>query len=158
MQRSVDSLTPFASLHGVSIRIEGEVPEVLVDAGKLQLVLVNLISNGVKYRDPAKPEHWVTIRARLGNHDERDSVSVEVEDNGIGIPEDQLVFIFDDRFRAHSEEPYARRGLGLALAHEALLQLGSQLRVSSVLGTGTRMSFGLPLDQEQRAERKMAVS
>jgi signal transduction histidine kinase len=144
LRRSVESLVPYATVHQVQLRLAPDVPSLSVDSGRIQLVLVNLIGNAVKYRDLDKPEHWVALRAFELEDD--GGVRIEIEDNGVGIPERELGKIFDDRFHARSSDSYQGQGLGLALAHEVLLQLGSRLLVDSAPGRGTLFSFRLLRD------------
>jgi signal transduction histidine kinase len=144
LRRSVESLVPYATVHQVQLRLAPDVPSLSVDSGRIQLVLVNLIGNAVKYRDLDKPEHWVALRAFELEDD--GGVRIEIEDNGVGIPERELGKIFDDRFHARSSDSYEGQGLGLALAHEVLLQLGSRLLVDSAPGRGTLFSFRLLRD------------
>ena len=148
VRRAVEGLSPYAGTHGVELRCGNHMPDVRVDSGRLQLVLVNLIGNGIKHRCPDKPERWVHVRSHRPN--DNGEVTLEVEDNGIGIPEEQLLRIFDDRLRGHASSLYDGEGLGLALAHEALLQAGSRLRVESQVGRGTIFTFRVPLELEKR--------
>jgi signal transduction histidine kinase len=149
IRRAIDGLLPYAAVHEVAVRTKDPLPSMLVDAGRLQLVLVNLLSNAVKYRDLDKRERWVEVRA--AELPDAAGVRVEVEDNGIGIADEQLVRIFDDRFRAHADRPYEGEGLGLALAHEVLLQLGARLDVESQVGHGTRFGFRLASERDAAA-------
>lgn len=144
IRRAVESLHPYGAVHGVAVRAAEPLPRPKVDTGRAQLVLVNLLSNGVRFRDLDKRENWVEVRA--SEQPDAASVHVEVEDNGVGIPADRLVSVLDDRFRVHPQRPYEGEGLGLALASEALLQLGSRLEVQSEVGRGSRFSFRLPCE------------
>jgi signal transduction histidine kinase len=145
IRRSAESLVPYGAVHGVQVRVRGDLPQPKVDSGRVQLVLVNLLSNGIKFRDLDKAEHWVEIRAT--DQPEESSVLVEVEDNGVGIPVERLGTIFDDRLNAQRERSYESPGLGVALAHEVLLQLGSRLQAESEVGRGTRFTFRLPVER-----------
>lgn len=110
------------------------------DLGQMKKVLFNLLSNAFKFSDPDKGEVWIRLAVR------GDRVELEVEDNGIGIPSDQLERIFE-RF-AQVERRATRRyegtGIGLALVKEMVtLHLGT-IRVESELGRGSTFIISLP--------------
>lgn len=111
------------------------------DAKWLRLVLEQLISNAIKYSASTERDGHVTMR--FVNED--DYTVLEVADNGIGIPPEDLGRVFEPFFtgtagRAH----HASTGLGLYLAREACLRLGHHLSIRSTPGEGTvvRIRFG----------------
>jgi len=110
------------------------------DPHQMKKVLYNLLSNAVKFSDPATGEVWI----RLGLQGDR--VELEVEDNGVGIPHDQLGRIFE-RF-AQVERHMTRRqegtGIGLALVKEIVTQHGGTVTVESELGRGSTFTVSLP--------------
>src|SRR5690606_18334124 len=122
------------------------IPDLLVDASRVEIVLLNLISNGAKYADPAEPVRWVRISFKLSP--DSGQWLVEVADNGSGIPTELRGRIFDRFFRGHPEMAEGS-GLGLAIVREALQQLGSSLDVESEPGQGTTFCFSLPPLDEQ---------
>lgn len=130
-----------------------EVPDTAVwvngDGRRLGDVLLNLLSNAIKH---ARGTDRIDVRVR---HDD-DSVSVDVEDYGPGIPPDALPLIFDRHFQArrHMDDDPAASGLGLGLyiAHNVVLAHGGQIQVSSSMGWGTRFTVQLPRHAET-AER-----
>ncbi len=110
------------------------------DPHQMKKVLYNLLANAVKFSDPATGEIWI----RLGSKGDR--VEIEVEDNGIGIPRDQLERIFE-RF-AQVERSAMRRqegtGIGLALVKEIVAQHGGTVTVESEPGRGSTFTVSLP--------------
>ena len=107
-------------------------------------ILTNLVSNAVKY---SPPEAQVAIRTRR-----RDTtVEVLVEDQGIGMSEDELAQLFGKFFRA--DRPAVRAvegtGLGLYISKNLVEMLGGTLWVKSSLGQGSTFAFSLPLLTEQ---------
>jgi signal transduction histidine kinase len=109
-----------------------------VDLGRLELALVNLISNAVKYCDPDKPRRLVEITARRL---ENGACEICVRDNGIGIPADRISRIFRRFTRAHSDradfESVTGVGLGLAIVDDCVNAMDGTITVESIEGTGT---------------------
>jgi len=110
------------------------------DPHQMKKVLYNLLANAVKFSDPATGEIWIRLGAK------EDRVEIEVEDNGIGIPRDQLGRIFE-RF-VQVERRVTRRqegtGIGLALVKEIVTQHGGTVTVESELGRGSTFTVTLP--------------
>jgi signal transduction histidine kinase len=120
--------------------VQEPVPELTVDAARLEIALYNLISNGIKYADSAKPVRW--IRLRFWKAPNLDGWWVEVQDNGVGIPFNLQSKIFDPFFRGHPNVAEGS-GLGLSIAREALRQLGTELSFDSQVGVGSSFRFAL---------------
>lgn len=102
-------------------------------------ILVNLVANAAKFT-PERGDVWV--RAELRG----EQVILEVEDTGIGIPEDKLQVIFE-AFRqvdGGDERTYGGVGLGLALVHRLCDLLGGKVEVTSTVGKGSRFTVTLP--------------
>lgn len=109
------------------------------DASRLEKVLLNLLTNAIKFTDPGGGIE-VTWR------DEDDWAVIDVRDNGIGIPEGDLPYVFD-RFRqvdGSSSRKYQGVGLGLALAKELVEEHGGELVAHSDVGVGTTFTIRLP--------------
>jgi signal transduction histidine kinase len=123
----------------VELRVADPLPDVRVDGPRVQLALVNLAWNAVKYSDPAKPERWIEIRASATEHD----VKVEVQDNGIGIPAENRDRVFRRFARAHPEHGDGT-GLGLPIARDALRQIGGDIEVESEEGSGSTFVISVP--------------
>jgi signal transduction histidine kinase len=98
-----------------------------VNAAAVELCLSNLLSNGIKYADPAKHEKWVEVRAR-GDTDSGDNVLVvvEVHDNGLGVPVDKRANLFQRFYRAHDDGSTGAdgSGLGLSIVRDTAQSLG----------------------------------
>lgn len=128
-------LHDMAESRAVRIEVADDLPALHADAGRVELVLVNLVANAVKYSDPAKPVRFVRLRAAA------DPAQVLVQDNGIGIPRHLLGAIFDQFVRAHphlDDDPGAQGiGLGLAIVRESMQAMGGAVEVESIEGEGT---------------------
>jgi signal transduction histidine kinase/class 3 adenylate cyclase len=132
----------FESAEGRRIHFQGASAPVPIEAdlGQMKKVLYNLLSNAFKFSDPDKGEVWI----RLASAEDR--VELVVEDNGIGIPDDQLGRIFE-RF-VQVERRATRRhegtGIGLALVREIVTLHGGTIKVESQLDRGSTFIISLP--------------
>ena len=111
------------------------------DREKISLVINNLLTNAIKFTDPAG-RIMVSAEAKDG------SAQVHVADAGIGIPAGEIDHIFD---RFYQVEPHLTRahgglGLGLAIAKGMIDLHGGRIWVESVEGLGSRFSFSVPID------------
>lgn len=127
--------------HASSIRVMLEIPDQLIiqsDAFRLQEVFGNLISNAFKYYDPGKAS-FIRISSKLVG----DKIAVAIEDNGMGIREEELPRVFDMFYRANRSAPGT--GLGLFIVQETLQKLKGKIEVQSKFGQGTTFTVTLPL-------------
>ena len=121
----------------VDIHTQGETV-VHNDAFRLSIILSNLISNAIKYRNPDSPNN--SLKFNLSMDDK--GAHVTVEDNGIGIEQTHLPHIFDMFFRATNRSDGS--GLGLYIVKQTMQQIGGSISVESVLGEGTRFRLYIP--------------
>lgn len=117
---------------------------VKADPAKFSRVFENLISNAINYTGP---EANITIKAwRTGDHNnlETQKVHISVEDNGIGIPEQDIPRIFDRFYRAHNSGVNIKgTGLGLAIVKLICDKHNADINVTSTLGEGTKFEVTL---------------
>lgn len=143
----IDQLREMADTHGVDVRVAGPLPAVTIDAARLELVLVNLISNAIKYSDPNKPTRFVEIASPPSPHP--DVCTLSVRDNGIGIAESDLRSIFARFYRGRPERDRelgtSGLGLGLSIVADCVDALKGDIRVESAIGEGTTFFVELPL-------------
>jgi len=139
-------LREMADLRGVEIQIAGPLPHVTIDVARLELILVNLISNAIKYSDPDKGDRFVRVEAVSDGPSE--TATILVQDNGIGIPAETLPTIFQRFVRAHvgrdTELGVRGSGLGLSIAAECVAAVGGSIRVESTAAVGTTFFVTLP--------------
>jgi signal transduction histidine kinase len=112
-----------------------EVPEVPGDAGKLEQVIINVLSNAVEAMPQGGTISIVTSRSRAG-------VRVRIEDTGPGIPEGNLTRVFDPFFT--TKEPGAGTGLGLSICYGIIKDHHGTIDVSSMKGKGTTVMITIP--------------
>ncbi len=142
--RQLDEMA--ASRH-VVIRVSPDLPALHADPARLELVLLNLVSNAIKYSDPHKPESFVEIVP--GAPGAAGMCTVCVRDNGIGIEAEDQAAVFDRFFRAHAhldqELGVTGTGLGLAIVADCVKALGGSVRCESGAGEGTTFFVDLPI-------------
>ncbi|MBU2431582.1 MAG: GAF domain-containing protein [Proteobacteria bacterium] len=115
-------------------------PLIEADEGKIREVLVNLISNSIKF-SPMGGTISITLEQQ------ENFLSCEVSDTGIGIPKNKIHRIFDKFFRVDSSDTHEIEGtgLGLSIVKHIIDSHNGKITVDSILGKGTVVTFYLPL-------------
>jgi signal transduction histidine kinase len=130
----------------LEVSLADDLPVVHADADRLTQVIVNLISNAVKFSD--KEAGWVRLEACR----EDGALRVNVRDNGIGIAKKDHTKIFE-RFQQAgntlTEKPKGT-GLGLPICREILRHLGGDIWVESEIGKGATFLFRIPAATARR--------
>ena len=141
-------LDDMAAARGVTIRIREPLPHLFVDPARLELVLMNLVSNAIKYCDQQKAEPFVEIGAAEG--EVAGTVELMVRDNGLGVPAELQPGIFErfTRAHAHLDETLgvSGTGLGLSIVAECVEAIGGAIRCESAPGEGTTFFVTLPVE------------
>ena len=119
-------------------RLSDTLPSVLIDVNQIEQVFINFLMNAV---EAIQGQGEVCVRS-YRDEDNR-SVVVEIEDSGMGIPQEHLEKIFDPFF---STKPKGT-GLGLAVNYGIIQKHGGEIKVSSQPGRGTTMTIRLPYEQ-----------
>jgi two-component system sensor histidine kinase/response regulator len=135
---------------GVRMRIEAPPGPVSVraDGDRLRQVLLNLLSNAMKFTE--KGDVVVTLHCDAAGA----PLSLDTTDSGIGIPPDRTAAIFNSFEQAESgtARRYGGTGLGLAISRSLCEQMGFTLTVSSVVGSGSTFSIGFVIDATSAAK------
>ena len=113
-------------------------PNVLIDVNQIEQVFINFFMNAI---EAIQGQGQVSVRSY--KDEDNQGVVVEIEDSGMGIPQEHLERIFEPFF---STKPKGT-GLGLAVNFGIIQKHGGQIRVSSQPGHGTTMTIRLPCDQ-----------
>jgi signal transduction histidine kinase/CheY-like chemotaxis protein len=123
------------------------------DPGKIKQVLINLISNAVKFTD--KKGAIDVIIERVDSSEEKISVQFTVKDTGVGISKENEEKVFEAFTQAESttSRKYGGTGLGLTISAGLVNELGGALRVDSVLGEGSSFFFTLEMPMREVVER-----
>jgi len=114
---------------------------ILADRTQVERLISNLLSNAVKYTPSGG-----TVQVRVRRDERKDWGRIEIEDAGVGIPEENLPHIFDRFYRVRNAETNLIQGLGLGLSFVAWIVKahGGQIDVTSKVGSGTKFTVRLP--------------
>jgi CheY-like chemotaxis protein/nitrogen-specific signal transduction histidine kinase len=128
------------------IELEEELPEIVGDRDRLVQVVINLISNAIKFTEKGS----VTCRVRRTDH----AITVSIIDSGIGIAETDRAQVFE-QFRqignTLTDKPKGT-GLGLPICKQIVEHHGGTIWVESELGKGSNFSFTLPIATQKTVE------
>lgn len=134
----VDSYDSEEALHDFVVTLVGETSQIIADRLRLKQVVDHLISNAVKY---APEGGRVSVELNLSD----DKYELNVEDEGIGMDEGQLVHVFDRFYRADSSDTAVQGvGLGMSIVRNIVLAHRGDIQIESQLGRGTRVMVSLP--------------
>lgn len=141
VQRVAEAYRVKAEQGQVALRvaIAPDVPLVMVDVERMVQVLGNLMDNALRYT-PVGGEIRLSLRA------EAEQVVLQVADNGLGIPAEDLPFIFERSYRGDKarQQSQGESGLGLAIARSLVIAQAGTITVASQPGEGTQFSIKLP--------------
>lgn len=126
-----------------SFSVEQE-SHVMIDLERIEQVLNNLISNAIKYTPGGKIQFSIEI--------EGENVVFAVEDNGMGIPEKDLPYIFDMHFRASNNQMTNSYGIGLSICKQIVAYHRGEILVESVEGIGSKFKVILNGDKREFQE------
>lgn len=116
------------------------------DPYRLSVIINNLVSNAIKYRDVTKDHNVLKVEANVAHN----NLEISVTDNGIGIPKEYLHKIFEMFYRATDRSEGA--GLGLYIVRETVDKLQGSIAVQSEVGQGTTFRITLPNLKEYQSE------
>lgn len=143
LEEVIIMLAPEAYQKGIELNylIYSDVPlQIMSDPLRLKQVLINLISNAIKFT----PQGSINIRISTINQTQQHcSIRFEVQDTGIGMDESQVAKVFTAFSQADSSTTrrFGGTGLGLVISKALVEAMGGEMRVSSQLGTGSIFSF-----------------
>lgn len=148
---------PQAAAKGITLttRIEAGLPAtVMSDATRLRQILINLVSNAVKFTAAGR----VTLNVSAGTMpDGTAALKFSVEDTGIGITTEQLQRLFQPFTQGDSSttRQYGGTGLGLVICERIVRAMGSSISVCSTPEQGSAFSFSLPLSVRSESEEML---
>ena len=126
-----------------AIVLQNELPNplmIVIDRTRLQIVLFNIISNAIQYKDFNKTISFIHFNSESAER----QVIIHIDDNGIGIDNSHHPKMFNMFYRA--SENAKESGLGLYIVKETMDKLGGTISLQSVLGEGTRLTLKLPIE------------
>jgi GAF domain-containing protein/DNA-binding response OmpR family regulator len=118
-------------------------PYIKTDERKLRQVLINLISNGIKFTESG----YVILRVNCLDHQDSDYfLQFEVEDTGVGIEQQEMTILFEPFFQSESgRKSQEGTGLGLPISKQFVELMGGELQVESTFNQGTIFTFNIPV-------------
>ncbi|MGM0580884.1 MAG: sensor histidine kinase [Bacteroidota bacterium] len=139
----IDQLKYMNDCNSIIIKKDISIDHIYSDEFRLDIILSNLISNAIKYKDPEKEQHIIEI----GVLKEGDMLQFYIKDNGIGINEANKQKIFDMFYMSnHSTEG---TGVGLYIVKETVEKLNGSIDVESEAGEGTSFRVKIPADTKE---------
>jgi two-component system, chemotaxis family, CheB/CheR fusion protein len=138
IQQRVEEISS-TSNHKIALELH-DLPTVLADKERIGQVVTNFLTNAIKY-SPKGSIIAITARSEAGN------IEVSVQDQGCGIPKDDIPKVFERFFRvtANKMDTYPGMGLGLFISAQIIERHGGTISVQSQLGEGSVFSFILPI-------------
>src|ERR1700686_610846 len=134
-----EEVRPMLNGRTLKCRVPENLPTIMGEARKLHQILVNLLTNAIKYSEP-------TTQITLSAHSEASAVRFEVSDQGVGIRKEHMVRLFEKFYRA--DDPAVRRtsgtGLGLCIVRSLVPMLGGRVHARRRHGKGSVFIVTLP--------------
>ena len=131
------------------IKLDTALPLIITDRIKLKRIILNILSNAIKFTKKGKISLEINLLAIKKN---QASIEILISDTGIGIPQDKMDKIFDRFYRVHPsyKAEYTGYGIGLFLVKKAVKRLGGKIKVTSEEGKGSCFTvlFTFPLAEE----------
>ncbi len=144
LEATIKSLTPLALERDVktSLQVDGELPTLYADKRSITQILLNVISNAIKF---TPPKGSVSVMAFLNEQ----KITINVCDTGVGIAPEKLPLITDPFVQAESD-PYTAHegtGLGLSIVKALVAAHHGQLNIESEVGKGTNVTIEFPANR-----------
>ncbi len=138
----VRKMQPMAEGKRLDVTLHSETDEIFyqIDPGKFNQLIGNILDNAIKYTGQGG-------RVNIGIRQEDDQVIIEIKDNGIGIPENEISRVFDRFYRVDKSRSGADKsnGLGLSICKWIVEAYHGDIRIVSKEGKGTTVAISLPL-------------
>lgn len=118
-----------------------DIPSIYADGLRMEQIVINLIENAIRYTEKG------LVKVKLSS--ELDSVILAVEDTGIGIPEEDVPFLFERFYRVEKSRSreFGGTGLGLAIVKQLVELQNGTITVKSKVGKGTCFELTFPIDK-----------
>jgi signal transduction histidine kinase len=149
-----DIMNAKAQEEQVEVRIEGVdgLPPWEADRDKLKQVILNLLSNGIKYN---RHGGSVVIRAEA----QESTTCISVQDTGAGVPDEAVPHLFEKFYRVRETEGHVSgTGLGLSICKEIVQGHGGRMEVKSTVGEGSTFSVFLPRSGKTQPQAAAAMA
>jgi signal transduction histidine kinase/CheY-like chemotaxis protein len=144
IEKSIDIVVPLAKKKNLDLTFQpfGELPQIFCDRTRIRQVILNLLSNAVRYTD----QGGVSIMTLTDEH----WLRVQIKDTGPGIVPADVERIFEPFYRGRNaaNQEAVGTGLGLSVSRQIVELHGGQIELESRVGAGSVFSFRLPLMRE----------
>jgi len=146
IQKNIDFFIHSTDAHRFITKFEENIPPVWIDPEKISQVIRNLLDNAIKYSKGGNITCCV--------YKKDGCVWVSIEDQGLGIPKEELCYIFDKFYRGNCPDVVNVRGtgLGLSISKHIVEAHGGEIMVESEVGKGTKVTFNIPINGGQHEE------
>ncbi len=154
-EKIVDAIRPYAlktSRVSVNSLVPDDLPPALGDPTRMTQIVNNLLHNAIRHT-PAGGVVVLDSRAVMANQ----WIEIVVRDTGVGIPADQLPFIFERFYHGESVRETGGTGLGLSIVKQLVEMQGGSVAAQSTLGEGTAITFRLPAGRRVSAPRPVST-
>jgi signal transduction histidine kinase len=122
----------------IRVDVPNEMPLMEADRDKIKQVLLNLLSNSIKYN---RPNGSVIITGTF----DATNISITIQDTGMGIPDESIPHLFEKFYRVREHEGKATgTGLGLSICKQIVQGHNGRIEVKSKMGVGTSFTIHLP--------------
>jgi two-component system NtrC family sensor kinase len=140
LNSTVDFLENESRYRNIDIQVDpqSDLPEITSDSSQLQQVFLNIINNAI---DAIGKNGEIHIKTSFLT--KRKEIKIEINDNGPGIPKEDITKIFDPFYT--TKEVGKGTGLGLSIVYSIIEKLGGRIMVASEVGQGTTFTIYLPL-------------
>ena len=145
---TLEQLGSRASTRSIKMDIPAEMPFISVDFGLIVQALVNVLDNALKYSPPDSP---IEIKGRQVAQE----VHIEIADRGIGIPEQDLPYIFDKFYRIKRPDNVTGTGLGLSISRGVVEAHGGRIEAENRVDGGTIIRVILPVGERLNHMEKL---
>jgi len=142
----IDTISPMAEKNNTELELvaKDDIGVMLSDITKVRQIMFNLISNGIKFSEDGK----VIVDCRRESEDEREHITFEVEDTGIGMSAADLEKLFEEFFQVDNSnaKKWSGTGLGLVISQRFTHMMGGSITVGSELGKGSVFTVKIPVN------------
>jgi signal transduction histidine kinase/ActR/RegA family two-component response regulator len=157
MEEVLEIIDPTAKKHKIQLACNMDQfknTHVFADSVRLKQVILNLLSNGIKYNNP-KGSVQVIQEISKDNH----AVKLKFVDTGPGIPADKLKDIFEPFNRLEADKTAIEgTGIGLSICEKLMEMMGGNLKVESTVGVGSEFSIEMPIGQPVKNKAQVKPS
>lgn len=149
IERVLAECQPQIAAQSAVLEVDRPLPKVLGNGVLLEQVLINIVSNGLKFVPPGTTPH-----VRIWAEHQQNKIRICVRDNGIGIQQQYHERIFRLFERLHAETVYPGTGVGLAIVRKGIERMGGKVGVQSEAGKGSCFWLELPATGRVSRSRK----